>query len=75
MVEQVMESAVYREALRHLSAGHERFVEEIVRLTEIPAPFFGEEERGRAYLEMLREAGLEDCETRRVWATTRGASR
>ena len=62
MVEQVMESAVYQEALRHLSAGHERFVEEIVRLTEIPAPFFGEEERGRAYLEMLREAGLEECE-------------
>lgn len=62
MVEQMMESAVYREALRHLSAGHERFVEEIVRLTEIPAPFFGEEERGRAYLAMLREAGLEDCE-------------
>ena len=62
MVEQMMESAVYQEALRHLSAGHERFVEEIVRLTEIPAPFFGEEERGRAYLGMLREAGLESCE-------------
>ncbi|TPG53490.1 M20/M25/M40 family metallo-hydrolase [Roseomonas nepalensis] len=62
MVEQMMGSAVYQEALRHLSAGHERFVEEIVRLTEIPAPFFGEEERGRAYLAMLRETGLEDCE-------------
>ncbi len=62
MVEQVMGSAVFREALRHLSAGHERFVEEIIRLTEIPAPFFQEEERGRVYLEMLREAGLEDCE-------------
>ena len=62
MVEQVMESAAYREALRHLSAGHERFVEEIIRLTEIPAPFFQEEARGRVYLEMLRGAGLEDCE-------------
>ncbi|MFC7735334.1 M20/M25/M40 family metallo-hydrolase [Roseomonas sp. GCM10028921] len=62
MVETVMKSAAYGEALRHLAAGHERFVEETIRLTEIPAPFFCEEERGRAYLEMLREAGLEECE-------------
>jgi len=62
MVEQVMGSPAYGEALRHLGAHHERFVDETIRLTEIPAPFFGEEERGRAYLEMLREAGLEDCE-------------
>jgi acetylornithine deacetylase/succinyl-diaminopimelate desuccinylase-like protein len=57
-----MGSAAYRDALEHLAAGHGRFVEEIVKLTEIPAPFFGEEVRGRAYLEMLREAGLEECE-------------
>ncbi|WP_424136043.1 M20/M25/M40 family metallo-hydrolase [Roseomonas chloroacetimidivorans] len=62
MVEQVMKSAAYQEALRHLAASHERFVEETIRLTEIPAPFFQEEERGKAYLEMLREAGLEECE-------------
>ncbi|WP_338665564.1 M20/M25/M40 family metallo-hydrolase [Pararoseomonas sp. SCSIO 73927] len=63
MVESVMKSPVYQEALRHLAANHERFVEETIRLTEIPAPFFGEAERGAAYLEMLREAGLEECET------------
>jgi acetylornithine deacetylase/succinyl-diaminopimelate desuccinylase-like protein len=62
MVEQVMKSTAYQEALRHLAAGHERFVEETITLTEIPAPFFQEEERGKAYLAMLREAGLEDCE-------------
>jgi tripeptide aminopeptidase len=62
MVEQVMKSAAYGEALRNLAANHERFVEETIRLTEIPAPFFGEEERGKAYLAMLREAGLEECE-------------
>ncbi|WP_426955367.1 M20/M25/M40 family metallo-hydrolase [Muricoccus radiodurans] len=57
-----MASAPYRAALEHLAAGHERLVEETIRLTEIPAPFFGEEARGRAYLDMLREAGLEECE-------------
>jgi acetylornithine deacetylase/succinyl-diaminopimelate desuccinylase-like protein len=62
MVEQVMKSTAYQEALRHLAAGHERFVEETITLTEIPAPFFQEEERGKAYLAMLRDAGLEDCE-------------
>ncbi|MCR0985756.1 M20/M25/M40 family metallo-hydrolase [Roseomonas populi] len=63
MVENVMKSPAYGEALRHLAANHERFVEETIRLTEIPAPFFQEEERGRAYLAMLQEAGLEECET------------
>jgi tripeptide aminopeptidase len=63
MVESVMKSAAYGEALRHLAANHERFVDETIRLTEIPAPFFQEEARGKVYIEMLQEAGLEDCET------------
>ncbi|MBR9761996.1 MAG: M20/M25/M40 family metallo-hydrolase [Rhodobacteraceae bacterium] len=45
-----------------LRADHDRMVEEIVTLTEIPAPPFMEEEKARAYAEMLREAGLEDVQ-------------
>ncbi|MCJ8141168.1 M20/M25/M40 family metallo-hydrolase [Falsirhodobacter halotolerans] len=50
--------ATATEALRR---DHDRFVEEIVTLTEIPAPPFKEERRAQAYLEMLRAHGLEEC--------------
>lgn len=43
-----------------LRDGHDRMVEEIITLTEIPAPPFQEEAKARAYAEMLREAGLEE---------------
>ncbi|MBY0335915.1 MAG: M20/M25/M40 family metallo-hydrolase [Acetobacteraceae bacterium] len=39
---------------------HERTVADIIRLTEIPAPPFQEERRAAAYLEMLRDHGLEE---------------
>ncbi len=45
----------------HLRAGHNRMVEEIVTLTEIPAPPFAEAARAAAYLDMMRDAGLADC--------------
>lgn len=37
-----------------------RLNRELVELNEIPAPPFGEEQRGRRFADMLREAGLED---------------
>jgi acetylornithine deacetylase/succinyl-diaminopimelate desuccinylase-like protein len=51
----------FRAACEALRAGHARMVEEIVQLTEIPAPPFGEGPRARAYLAMLEEAGLAEC--------------
>jgi len=39
-----------------------RLVEEVVRLTEIPAPPFGEKARSDAYLAMLAAHGLEEVE-------------
>ncbi|MEI4485484.1 M20/M25/M40 family metallo-hydrolase [Frigidibacter sp. MR17.14] len=48
-------------AFAALDAGHDRFVEEIVELTEIPAPPFKEAVRAAAYLQKFRALGLEDC--------------
>lgn len=45
------------EALRQ---DHDRFVQEIITLTEIPSPPFGEAVRAAAYLQMLAASGLED---------------
>lgn len=45
-----------------LAAGLPRMIEELIRLTEIPAPPFAEGARAAAYLELLREHGLEEVE-------------
>lgn len=45
-----------------LRRDHDRTVADLITLTEIPAPPFGEEKRAAAYLEMLRAHGLEEVE-------------
>ncbi|WP_376096091.1 M20/M25/M40 family metallo-hydrolase [Roseomonas sp. CCTCC AB2023176] len=60
-VARIMASPAWKAALAHLAAHHDRFVEETLELVQIPAPFFGEEVRGRHYLDMLRAEALEDC--------------
>lgn len=52
----------FKAALANLDAGHDRIVAETIRLTEIPAPPFKEEARAKAYMAMLKEAGLADVE-------------
>jgi len=52
----------FRAAVATLEREHDRTVEDIVTLTEIPAPPFKEEARARAYLEMLNAHGLEEAE-------------
>src|SRR3954447_26179312 len=52
----------FRDAVAVLEREHDRTVADIITLTEIPAPPFGEEKRAAAYLEMLRAHGLEEVE-------------
>jgi acetylornithine deacetylase/succinyl-diaminopimelate desuccinylase-like protein len=47
-------------ALAHVVALKSRLLEDLIELTEIPAPPFAEEKRGMRFAEMLREAGLTD---------------
>jgi acetylornithine deacetylase/succinyl-diaminopimelate desuccinylase-like protein len=58
----IISSDYYRAAVATLDADHDRMVADIITLTEIPSPPFGEDVRGAAYLEMLRAHGLEDVE-------------
>ncbi len=62
LVADIRADAAYQEALEAIDRGYDRFVEELIRFTEIPAPPFMEDARARAYLEALRELGLEDVE-------------
>lgn len=56
-------SKSFKVAKDTLAAGYDQTVADIVTLTEIPAPPFGETEKGKAYLAMLAKEGLTDLET------------
>lgn len=49
-----------REAMR---LDHPRMVEQLVTLTEIPAPPFGEDQRGQTFAALMRGSGLPDVST------------
>ena len=59
-IDTVLADLRFRAATEHMRAHHDRLVEEIVTLTEIPAPPFKEEARAAALERMFAEAGLED---------------
>lgn len=58
----VVASPVYKTAVATLDKEHDRIVQDIIALTEIPAPPFKEKARATAYMAMLKEAGLTDVE-------------
>jgi acetylornithine deacetylase/succinyl-diaminopimelate desuccinylase-like protein len=59
---QVVSDPRFRAAVAVFDRDFERFVKELITLTEIPAPPFGEGPRALAYLAMLKDAGLENVE-------------
>ena len=58
----IIASPAYAAAVAKMDADYDRTVEDIITLTEIESPPFGEAVRAAAYLEMLRAHGLEDVE-------------
>ncbi|MBE9637098.1 M20/M25/M40 family metallo-hydrolase [Salipiger mangrovisoli] len=61
-VARIIASDRFKRAQEDLAQGHDRFVGEIIELTEIPAPPFKEEVRAAAYAEKFRALGLEEVE-------------
>ena len=53
-------SAPFKRAQASLDGGYDRFVEELIALTEIPAPPFKEAARAAVYAEHFRKLGLRD---------------
>jgi len=62
VVDRVFNDPKVKAAQQFLDADHERFVREIIYLTEIPAPPFKESQRAQAFMRMLREHGLSNVE-------------
>ena len=62
VVQRIRESAQFARAAAFIDGDYDRFVKELIALTEIPAPPFKEQQRAKAYLELLRQHGLSDVE-------------
>ena len=60
--EAIIHSPAFVAASDFLARDYDRFVRELITLTEIPAPPFKEKGRATAFLQMLRAAGLSDVE-------------
>jgi tripeptide aminopeptidase len=60
--EALKSSAAFVKAGAYLDADHDRWVADIIALTEIPAPPFKEATRAKAYAAMFAELGLTDVE-------------
>src|SRR5262245_51609587 len=60
--QRIINSEKFKAAQAFIDKDYDRFVNEIVQLTEIEAPPFKEEKRAKVYLEMLRQHGLTNVE-------------
>ena len=61
-VGKIVASPAFKTAVATLDREHDRTVADIITLTEIPAPPFKEEARGKAYRAMLEAHGLTNVE-------------
>ncbi|MFT4768465.1 MAG: tripeptide aminopeptidase [Glaciecola sp.] len=55
------EQAKVQQALAHIEAQESAYLEELIRLTEIPAPPFKEERRAAYFLEQMKSRGLSNA--------------
>jgi tripeptide aminopeptidase len=60
--QQLVASPQYKAAVAAFDRDYERFVRDLIMLTEIPAPPFGEKLRAEAYARLLKEVGLDNVE-------------
>ncbi len=58
--QQLVADPRYKAAVAAFDRDFERFVADLIALTEIPAPPFGEKARAEAYAKLLTEVGLEN---------------
>jgi acetylornithine deacetylase/succinyl-diaminopimelate desuccinylase-like protein len=61
-VQALINGAAFKQATAFIETDYDRFVKELITLTEIPAPPFKEEARIKAIAGMMRELGLADVE-------------
>jgi tripeptide aminopeptidase len=58
----IVSNPKFQAAEDFVSKDHDRFVRELIQITEIEAPPFKEEKRAKVFAEMLRQCGLTDVD-------------
>ncbi|HEX9367690.1 MAG TPA: M20/M25/M40 family metallo-hydrolase [Vicinamibacterales bacterium] len=58
----IVDGPKFKQAIAFIQSDQDRFVRELIALTEIPSPPFKEQARAKTFLEMLRQQGLADVE-------------
>jgi len=58
----ILTNPKFQAAEDFIAADHDRFVREIIQITEIEAPPFKEEKRAKTFADLLRQSGLSDVE-------------
>ena len=61
-VKTILDHPKFKSVTSFLDADYDRFVRELIEITEITAPPFKEKVRAAAYLDKLRQLGLQDVE-------------
>jgi acetylornithine deacetylase/succinyl-diaminopimelate desuccinylase-like protein len=61
-VQRILDSPQFKTAAAFIDKDHERFVNELIALTQVPAPPFKERKRGDAFLALMRQLNLGDVE-------------
>jgi acetylornithine deacetylase/succinyl-diaminopimelate desuccinylase-like protein len=59
-IKRILASPAFKQAAAFIESDYDRFVQELIALTEVPAPPFKEQARAKVYADMLRKAGLSD---------------
>lgn len=59
-IEKLLASSEVQQAMQQIVDMHDQLLEDMIELTEIPAPPFEEALRANRFADMLREAGLDD---------------
>ena len=61
--QRVLSDPKFKAAEDFVANDHDRFVRELIQMTEVPAPPFKEEKRGRVFADLLKQSGLTDVQT------------
>src|SRR5262245_12190147 len=61
-VRALLDSPGFKEAVTFMQSDQDRFLRDLIALTEIPSPPFKEQARAKAFMEMLQREGLRDVE-------------
>jgi acetylornithine deacetylase/succinyl-diaminopimelate desuccinylase-like protein len=61
--QRVLSDPKFKAAEDFVVKDHDRFVRELIQITEVPAPPFKEEKRARVFADLLKQSGLSDVQT------------